>query len=153
MKAFDYLPARRLAKLGAFLTLALAVAPPASASPETLKRSTSNILFAPLDVVLSPVVAGQIIYTNLREIDDSRWVRIAYPVPGYVWILGVELGASVLREVTGLIELLPGIGLLFFDADLDPLYHPVERGTALVDEQTKLLNIKFGVDYISVSSD
>jgi len=153
VSVFDYWPARRFAKFGALLTLALAVAPPASASPETLKRATSNILFAPLDVVLSPVVAGQIIYTNLREIDDSRWVRIAYPVPGYVWILGVELGASVLREVTGLIELLPGIGLLFFDADLDPLYHPVERGTALVDEQTKLLNVKFGVDYISVSSD
>jgi hypothetical protein len=153
VSVFDYSPTRRFAKFAALLTVALAIAPPASASPETLKRSTSNILFAPLDVVLSPVVAGQIIYTNLREIDDSRWVRIAYPVPGYVWILGVELGASILREVTGLIELLPGIGLLFFDADLDPLYHPVERGDALVDEETKLLNVKFGVDYISVPSD
>ena len=134
------------------MTLALAAASPASASPETLKRSASNILFAPLDIALAPVVAGQIIYTNLREIDDSRWVRIVYPVPGYVWTLGVEFGASVLREVTGLIELLPGLALLFFDADLDPLYDPVERGDALVDLETKLLNVKFGVNYVSVPS-
>ncbi len=135
------------------MTLALAAASPASASPETLKRSASNILFAPLDIALAPVVAGQIIYTNLREIDDSRWVRIVFPLPGYVWVLGVGIGASVLREVTGLIELLPGLGLLFFDADLDPLYHPVERGDALVDVETKVLNVKFGVNYISIPSD
>ena len=153
MSASDHSLARRFARFGALLTLALAAASPASASPETLKRSASNILFAPLDIVFAPVVAGQIIYTNLREIDDSRWVRIVYPVPGYFWILGVELGGSILREVTGLIELLPGLGLLFFDADLDPLYDPVERGDALVDAETRVLNIKFGVNYISVARD
>ena len=78
---------------------------------------------------------------------------IVYPVPGYVWVLGVQIGASVLREVTGLIELLPGLGVLFFDADLDPLYHPVERGDALVDEKTKLLNVKFGVHYVPSQGD
>jgi hypothetical protein len=153
MGALDHSLARRFAGIGALMTLALAVASPASASPETLKRSAGNILFAPLDIVLAPVVAGQIIYTNLREIDDSRWVRIVYPVPGYFWILGVEIGGSILREVAGLIELLPGLGLLFFDADLDPLYHPVELGDALVDAETKVLNVKFGVNYISVARD
>jgi hypothetical protein len=151
--ALNQLPARRFASFCALWTLVLAVASPAFASPETLKRSLGNILFAPLDIALAPVVSGQIIFTNLREVDDSRWVRIAYPLPGYVWILGVEIGASILREVTGLIELLPGLGLLFFDADLDPLYQPVERGDALVDEETKLLNVKFGVNYVSLPSD
>jgi hypothetical protein len=140
--------ARRFATFGVFGMLAVAIASPACASPETLKRSAGNILFAPLDVALAPVVSGQILYTNLREIEDSRWVRIVYTVPGYCWILGVELGASVLREVTGLLELLPGLALLFFDSDLDPIYQPVERGEALVDQETKLLNVKFGVNYI-----
>ena len=36
------------------------------------------------------------------------------------------------------------------EADLDPLYDPVERGEALVDVQTPPLNIKFGVNYTSV---
>lgn len=125
-------------------------APPASASPETLKRSMGNILFAPFDVALAPIVAGRIIYTNLRDIEDSRWVRIVYPLPGYVWTMGIQFGGGILREVTGLIELLPGLGLVFLEADLDPLYDPVERGEALVDVQTPPLNIKFGVNYTSV---
>ncbi len=129
------------------LGLALSVASPAAASPETLKRSAGNIIFAPLDIVFAPVVAGQILYTNMREIEDSPWVRIVYPIPGYVWLTGVTIGGGIIREVTGLIELLPGLGLLFLEADLDPLYAPVERGEALVDVETAVINIKFGMNY------
>src|SRR5262245_27334376 len=43
-------PRRPLVVLAA-LGLALAAAPPASASPETLKRSVSNLLFGPLDII------------------------------------------------------------------------------------------------------
>ena len=134
---------------GAVWALVVGAASPAPASPETLKRSVGNILFAPLDMLLAPVVAGQIIATNMREVDDSRWVRIVYPIPGYVWMVGLQLGGSVIREVSGLLELLPGLGLLFFETDLDPLYDPVERGDALVDIETRPLNIKFGIGYTS----
>jgi hypothetical protein len=109
-----------------------------------------NILFAPLDIVLAPAVAGKTIYQNMRDIDDSQWVRIVYPVPGFVWVTGVTIGGGILREVTGLIELLPGLGLLFMEADLDPLMAPVERGEALVDVETEVLNIKFGLNYTSI---
>ena len=141
---------RRVAALVAGLALTLALAAPAQASPETLKRSAGNIIFAPLDIILAPIVAARIIYTNMRDIDDSQWVRIVYPLPGYVWTTGVQIGAGVLREVTGLIELIPGLGLVFFEADLDPLYAPVERGEALVDFETPPLNVKFGMNYTSV---
>ena len=130
-------------------TFALFAATPASATPETLKRSVGNILFAPFDIAASPVTAGKALYSNLREIDDSRWVRIVFPVPGYVWILGVQIGGGAIREIAGLLELLPGLGLLFFDADLDPLYDSVERNDALVDVKTPALNIKFGVNYVA----
>jgi len=130
--------------------LALAIAAPVQASPETLKRSVGNIIFAPLDIALAPIVAARIIYTNMRDIDDSQWVRIVYPLPGYVWTTGVQIGGGILREVTGLIELIPGLGLVFFEADIDPLYAPVERGEALVDVETPPLNVKFGVNYTSV---
>jgi hypothetical protein len=142
--------ARRWAVCLAGPALALAIAAPAEASPETLKRSVGNILFAPLDIALAPIVAARIVYTNMRDIDDSQWVRIVYPLPGYVWTTGVELGGGILREVTGLIELLPGLGLVFFEADLDPQYAPVERGEALVDLETPPLNVKFGMNYTSV---
>jgi hypothetical protein len=59
------------------------------------------------------------------------------------------VGASVLREVTGLIELLPGVFLIPFEADLDPLYDPVERGEALVEFENPVVDIKFGINYQS----
>ncbi len=133
-------------------TLTLLASTPASATPETLKRSVGDILFAPLDIAASPVTAGKALYTNLREIDDARWKRIVFPIPGYLWILGVQIGGGAIREITGLLELLPGLGLLFFDADLDPLFGPAERNDALVDLETPPLNIKFGVNYVASPS-
>ncbi len=91
-------------------TLALFASTPAAATPETLKRSVGNILFAPFDIAASPVTAGKALYTNLREIDDSSWVRIVFPVPGYVWTLGVQIGGGAIREIAGLLELVPGLG-------------------------------------------
>ena len=130
-------------------TLALLGSTPAFATPETLKRSVGNILFAPVDIAASPITAGKALYTNLREIDDARWKRIVFPIPGYLWILGVQIGGGAIREIAGLLELVPGLGLLFLDADLDPLFGPAERNDALVDLETPPLNIKFGVNYVA----
>ncbi len=129
--------------------LAIVASTPASATPETLKRSMGNVLFAPLDIAASPVTAGKALYTNLREIDDARWKRIVFPIPGYLWILGVQIGGGAIREIAGLLELAPGLGLWFFDADLDPLFDPVERNDAWVDLETPPLKIKFGVNYVA----
>ena len=99
--------------------------------------------------VLSPVVAGQTIYPNLQDIDDSTGVRVAYPVPGFVWVTFVQAGTAVLRGVAGAFELLPGIGLLFFDAELDPLFDPAEDNEALVEFDWPVYRLKFGVNYTS----
>ena len=139
--------ARRPAVLAGVALLLAALAAPASASPETLKRSVSNILFGPLDVAFTPVVSARAVIHNLQNVDDTMGVRVAYAVPGYVWDMGVQIGAGTIRVLTGVIEFLPGLGLFFFDADLDPLFSPVERGQALVDYDTPPLNIKFGITY------
>jgi hypothetical protein len=159
MRSRGRLPVRRSTRALAASLLALATsslplfAPtPASASPETLKRSAGNILFAPFDIAASPISAGKALYTNMQEVDDPRWVRIVFPIPGYVWILGVQIGGGALREIAGLLELVPGLGLLFFDADLDPLFDPAERNEALVDLETPPLKIKFGVNYVASPS-
>jgi hypothetical protein len=141
---------RRFCVCGAAVALLIAAASPAAASPETLKRAVGNILFAPFDIALSPIVAGYSIYNNMRDIDDSVGVRLAYPIPGYAWNLGLTIGAGAIREITGLIELLPGIFLLPFEADLDPLFAPPEKANALVDIETPPINVKFGIDYSSI---
>lgn len=133
------------------LLIATAAPSPAKASPETLARASSNILFSPLDFALAPYVAGRTIYTNLRDSDDTMAVKIAYPLPGVIWVTGVQIGASVIRMVTGLLEIVPAIPLAFMEADIDPLFDPVERNSAVVDFQiADTFPVKFGVDYTSL---
>ncbi len=121
----------------------------ASATPATLKRSVENLTLWPLDLALSPVVAGKTIYNNLNSIEDSTGVRIAYPIPGFVWVTSVQIGAAVLRGVTGVFEFIPGLLLLPFDADLDPLFDPAAENEALVDFDNPVYHVKFGTDYTS----
>ena len=139
---------RRAALAAVALALGLAAAPPAGASPETLKRSVGNILFGPFDVACAPIVGTRTVFRNIQDIEDSMWVRVAYVLPGVVWNITLEAGSGIIRTMTGLIEILPGIGLLPFKADLDPLFSPVEKSDALVDVDTRVLNLKFCVDYV-----
>jgi hypothetical protein len=119
------------------------------ASPHTLQRSVENILFAPADLLLSPVVAGRVIHENLQNTDDSLAVKVIFLVPGFLWNTAVQAGAAILREVTGLIEVVPGVVLLPLEADLPLLFAPAEHGAALVDVDTPALRVKFGVDYLT----
>ncbi|MFQ5418514.1 MAG: hypothetical protein ACE5FL_15920 [Myxococcota bacterium] len=130
--------------------VALAAAGPAAASPETLRRAVGNMLFAPVDLALSPIVAGHTIYRNLNDIDDSLGVRLAYPIPGFAWNVGLQVGAAAIREIAGVLEFLPGLILLPFEADMTPLFAPAEKADALVDVPTPPIDIKFGIDYTSV---
>jgi len=139
---------RRSAALVTATLLMLGVASSAAqASPYTLKRSVENMLMSPLDVVMSPIAAGKNVYVGLRDIDDSTAVRIFYPIPGFAWNTMVQAGAGVLRGVTGVIELLPGIGLFFFEPDLQTLFAPAEDNDALVWWENGYFDVKFGVNY------
>ena len=77
-------------------------------------------------------------------------VRLAYVPMGVMWNTGIQTMAAVIREITGLIEFVPGLLVLFLDADLDPIYAPVERGNALMDYETPVIRLKMGVDYTTV---
>ena len=134
----------------------------AQASPETLRRSISNIVQSPIDLLLAPVVAGRTLVNNLRDVDDTLPVQVAYAVPGYFWLTGVQAGGAVLRGIAGTLELVPGILLLPLETDLDPLYDPADRGGALVEMENPLgesdtwqyvpfvsFNLRFGITYTS----
>ncbi len=140
---------RRCVVFCAALLLVLSVASPAAASPETLRRAVSNILFGPTDVVLGPIVGARSVYHNIQDIDDTPGVRIAFIIPGIAWNGAMCMAGGVLRTLTGVIELIPGLILLPFEADLDTLFAPPTRADALIDEETAILDIKIGVDYVS----
>lgn len=126
----------------------LAAAAPASASPETIKRSLTNIFFGPLDVVLSPIVGTRSVYNNLRDIDDTMGVRIFYTIPGVAWNIAFVLGGGVVRTFTGGLELIPGLILIPFEADMDPIFAPPQRADALIDEETDFMTVKIGINYV-----
>jgi hypothetical protein len=123
-------------------------ATPAVASTETLRRSVSNISQAPLDFLFSPFVGIYSVITRMREQDDPTAVRVAFFVPGIVWNTGVNLGGATIRLITGGIELIPGIFLVPFEADLDVLYAPVTNAAAMYEMETPCcIDVKFGIDY------
>ena len=156
-------PAARVAAFVGVVGLLAGIVPAtAQASPETLRRSIGNIVQSPLDVVLAPIVAGRTLVTNLRDVDDTTAVRVFYAAPGYFWLAGVQVGSAVLRGIAGGLELLPGIFLLPFETDIDPLFDPADRGAAMVELENPLAdndiakwfpmitwNVRFGVTYTS----
>lgn len=133
--------------LAAVAALGLLQPAQAQARGETLKRAFGNITQGPLDVVLAPATAGVQLWHNLRTVQDTTGVRVAYAVPGFFWATGVNAFSGVLRVVAGTFELLPGIGLVFTDREMTPLFDPVEKADALVAHDTPVYPIKFGVEY------
>jgi hypothetical protein len=126
--------------------LSLAAAP-AGASPQTIKRSVQNLTQAPLDIAAAPVVSAVTIYRNITNIGDSTAVRIFYPIPGFAWNTMVNMGAGVLRGVTGIMEFVPGLILIPFEADIDPLFDPAEDNAGLVQWENGIYDVNVGVDY------
>ena len=137
-----------LLTLAAALLLAFSVASPASASPETIKRSATNILFGPLDFVLGPITGTRSVYNNIQDINDTTGVRVAFAVPGAAWNAAMQMGGGVLRTFTGLLEFIPGLILIPFEADMDPLFAPVEKSDSLIWEDIGQVEVKAGINYV-----
>ncbi|MCH2185977.1 hypothetical protein MK280_08915 [Myxococcota bacterium] len=114
----------------------------AEASPETLRRSFSNIIGGPLDMILSPITATMTVARNLQEIDDSTGVRLVYAIPGIFWLTGLDFGSGFIRCATGTLELPPGIFLFPFEPDVDTLFDPVDDAGALIDLDNPLMWIE-----------
>ncbi len=143
-------PFRRVAAAALAACLLVPVlASPAAATSETLMRGLTNVVLAPFDAVLAPVTSAIGIYQNLRNIDDSPGVRLVYPLPAYFYAMGLQIGCAWIRASTGAMEVLPGIPLFFMDADMDPLFDPVDDADALVEIDTPLMEepLRFGINY------
>jgi hypothetical protein len=125
---------------------------PAQATTATLKRSLQNLLLFPVDFILSPYVATRATYNNWRASDDTDAVKIAYALPAVPWAVSVNMGASMMRGLAGALELFPGIVLVPFEADMEPLYDLSEQNAALYDSgEEGAVRVRLGVDYISPS--
>jgi hypothetical protein len=144
--------ARRIVSLTFLVALLVAAVPGEShAGAKTLARATQNLLFFPFDLALSPFVATKTTYENWKNSDDTKAVKYGYAIFAPIWGFGVQAGASVIRGVAGMLELLPGIVLLPFDGEMEPLYDLPETQPAWVDVGGEAFKMRFGVDYLSAA--
>ena len=130
--------------------LALSGSPtPAEATPQTILRGLGNVALAPLDAALAPVSTFIGIRQNLQDIDDSRGVRLFYPVPAFFYAVGLQLGCASIRSISGAMEVAVGVLVLPFDTDLDPLFDPVDDADALVEIDIDYMDypLRFGINY------
>jgi hypothetical protein len=139
-------------RVGSWLAAALlsiGLAGPAAATTDVIQRSFENMPQGIFDAVLSPYTSGRSIYNNMQNIQDTPGVRIAYAVPGYFWNVMCNFGGGVIRSLTGVMELPTGLVLLFSDAEMEPLFDPVEDNDAvfLYDAYEDTYRVKVGVDY------
>jgi hypothetical protein len=144
--------ARRIVSLTFLVALLVAAVPGEShAGAKTLARAGQNLLFFPFDLALSPFVATKITYEKWKSSDDTKAVKYGYALFAPIWSFGVEAGASVIRGVAGMLELLPGLALLPFDGEMNALYELPETQPAWVDVGNDSFKMKFGIDYLGAS--
>jgi len=122
----------------ALVFVSLLVAAPASGSPETLRRSFGNLLQAPLDFALAPVTAGIAARENMEVVTDNPVGRAGYVVGGYPGLVLLQVGIASARMVTGVVQFLPGLALLPFEADLPGRFDYFSQGRALVEGENPL---------------
>jgi len=143
---------RRFVGLAALIALLVAAAPGTSqAGTKTLARATQNLLFFPFDIVLSPFTSAKITWDSWRSSEDTKAVKYGYALFAPIWSFSIEAGASVIRGVAGCLELLPGIALLPFKTDMNPLYELPETQPAWVDTGSDAFKVKFGINYLTSS--
>ena len=145
--------ARPGSTLLAVVLLASFAATPAAATPQTILRGLGNVVLAPLDAALAPVSTFIGLRENLQDIDDSRGVRLFYPIPAYFYAVGLQLGCSWIRLTTGFLEIAAGVLVLPFDTDVAPLFDPVDDAEALVEIDIDYMDypLRFGVNYTVAS--
>lgn len=129
---------RASACVTAFALLLLLGPQRADASPETLRIAFEDILMGVADVVVSPVNAGMATAENLDAVSDNPILQGLYVVPGFLGLGVLQAGQAALRIATGVVQILPGLALFPFEADLSEDFNVFRRGTLMVDAENPL---------------
>ena len=139
--------ARHFVSLTALVVLLVSAAPGAShAGTKTLARPRRTVFFARL--ALRRVLLRRSHGTAGGAATTAR-AQDGYALFAPIWNFSIEAGASVIRGVAGALELLPGIALVPFDAEMNALYDLPESQPAWVDQGSESFKVKFGINYLT----
>jgi hypothetical protein len=123
----------------------------AKADASQLCRAGSNLVLAPFDVLLGPYIAAKDEYYGLTEVDDPMGIKVAGAAPGYVLLLGMQLGGALFREIAGVFEIIPGVVTFFREGAQPPLYRSMEDAWSLFAETYGPCPVHIGVSYNTIN--
>ncbi len=123
----------------------------ARADATQLCRSVSSIALAPTDVLLSPYIAGHDIWYGMMEWDDPLALQIGSVVPGYVYLLGMQVGGAILRVIGGIFEFPVGLVGLFREGSQGALYRSQDETTAVYSEDFGPCPVRIGSSYNTIN--
>ncbi len=123
----------------------------AKADASQLCRAGANLVLAPFDFLLAPVIVAKDEYYGLTEVDDPMAIKVMGAVPGYVFLLGVQTGGAIFREIAAVFEFIPGIVTLFREGSQPALYRSAEDAWALYAEEYGPCPVKIGISYNTIN--
>jgi hypothetical protein len=123
----------------------------AKADASQLCRAGSNLVLAPFDALLGPYIAAKDEYYGLTEIDDETSLKVAAAAPGYVFLLGMQVGGSIIRLIAGAFEIIPGMVTLFREEPQPPLFRSAEDAWSIWSEQYGPCPVKLGISYNTIN--
>jgi hypothetical protein len=120
----------------------------AQASPDTLRLAIEDMVFGVGDVVAAPVTGGIATAENMSEVSDNGFLQGAYVLPGWLGLTGLQLGQGTLRIVVGALQVVPGLVLFPFEADVPEGFNVFRQGEALVDYRNPLAENPAWLPYV-----
>lgn len=132
------LPLSSCIRVFATACLVASMAGSAVASPDTLRLAIEDIVFGVVDVAAAPVTGGVATAANLDAVSDNGFLQGLYVLPGWLGLTSLQLVQGTLRVATGAIQLVPGIVLFPFGADVPEDFNVFRSGDALVDVRNPL---------------
>ena len=124
----------------------------ASASPDTLRVALEDVIMGTVDVVVAPGNGGIATVRNLDEVSDDGFLQGLYFVPALLGLTTLQVAQGALRVATGAVELIPGIFLFPFEADLDPDLNVFRRGELMVDLENPLAENPPWLAYLPITT-
>ena len=143
-----------LARLSLLMVgLALLVAQPGEARADAtqLCRSVSSIALAPTDVLLSPYIAGHDIWYGMMEWDDPLALQIGSAVPGYAYLIGMQVGGAIIRVISGIFEFPMGLASLFREGSQGALNRAQDETYAVYSNDFGPCPVRIGSSYNTIN--
>lgn len=123
----------------------------ATADATQLCRSMTSILLAPTDTILAPYIAAKDMQYGLSEQSDPTYIRVLAFVPGYGFLVTMQIGGTIMRIVSGAFEFPMGLFTLFREGAEKPLFKSQDETYAVYSEDWGPCPIRIGSSYNTIN--